>query len=135
MKIRSKILFYALMATGVVGALLLLVQMWTDILEWDDFVKTLITLSLAGGLLSFLIAVDYDMPATRSKVLFALLVMLMTAICGMIIIQLWWVGFAWGLFAKAVLSLGILAGLVAFILAVSEDFGQNKSLRDQHYID
>jgi hypothetical protein len=53
----------------------------------------------------------------------------------MIIIQLWWVGFAWGLFAKAVLSLGILAGLVAFILAVSEDFGQNKSLRDQHYID
>lgn len=135
MKIRGKILFYALMATGVAGALLLMVQMWTDILEWDDFVKTLITLSLAGGLLSFLTAVDYDMPATRAKILFGLLICLITAICGMIVIQLWWVGFAWGVFAKAVISLAIITGLVAFILAVSEDFGQNKSLRDQKYID
>lgn len=135
MKIRSKILFYALMATGVVGALLLLVQMWTEILEWDDFIKTLITLSLVGGLTSFLIAVDYDMPAIRSKILFSLLVAFMCAICGMVIIQLWWVGFAWGIFGKAVMSLAILAGLVAFILAVSEDFGQNKNLREQDYID
>ena len=135
MKIRGKILFYGLMATGVAGALLLLVQMWTEVLEWDDFVKTLITLSLTGGLFSFLMAVDYDMPATHSKILFGLLVLLMTAICGMVIVQLWWVGFAWGVFAKTVISLGILTGLVAFILAVSEDFGQHKNLRDDHYID
>lgn len=135
MKIRGKILFYALMATGVLGAVLLLVQMWTEILEWDDFVKTLITLFISGGLLSFLVAVDYDLPATRSKILFGMLVALITAICGMIVGQLWWVGFQWGIFTKVVISLGIVTGLVAFILAITEDFGQNKNLRDKNYID
>lgn len=135
MKIRGKILFYALMATGVLGAVLLLVQMWTEILEWDDFVKTLITLFISGGLISFLVAVDYDLPATRSKILFGMLVALITAICGMIVGQLWWVGFQWGIFTKVVISLGIVTGLVAFILAITEDFGQNKNLRDKNYID
>lgn len=135
MKIRGKILFYALMATGVLGAVLLLVQMWAELLEWDDFVKTLITLFISGGLISFLVAVDYDLPATRSRILFGLLVALITAISGMIVVQLWWVGFQWGIFTKVVISLGIFTGLVTFILAVSEDFGQNKTLRDKNYID
>ena len=135
MKIRGKIMFYALMGTGIIGALLGLAQMWLDILEWDDFVKTLITLVIAGSVLSFLTAVDYDMPAVRSKILFAALVVLIVAISGMVIIQLWWVGFQWGLFAKVVVSLGILTALVAFLLAVTEDFGQNKNLRDKSYID
>ena len=128
-------MFYALMGTGIIGALLGLPQMWLDILEWDDFVKTLITLVIAGSVLSFLTAVDYDMPAVRSKILFAALVVLIVAISGMVIIQLWWVGFQWGLFAKVVVSLGILTALVAFLLAVTEDFGQNKNLRDKSYID
>ena len=135
MKIRGKIMFYALMGTGIIGALLGLAQMWLDILEWDDFVKTLITLVIAGSVISFLTAVDYDMPAVRSRILFAALVVLIVAISGMVIIQLWWVGFQWGLFAKVVVSLGILTALVAFLLAVTEDFGQNKSLRDKSYID
>lgn len=135
MKIRGKIMFYALMGTGIIGALLGLAQMWLEILEWDDFVKTLITLVIAGSVISFLTAVDYDMPAVRSRILFAALVVLIVAIAGMVIIQLWWVGFQWGLFAKVVVSLGILTALVAFLLAVTEDFGQNKSLRDKSYID
>ncbi len=135
MKIRGKVMFYALMATGILGAVLLLVQMWTEILEWDDFVKTLITLSLGGSLISFLAAVDYDLPAARSKILFSVLVALITAICGMIVVQLWWVGFQWGIFAKLVVSFGIVTALVAFVLAVSEDFGQNKNMRDKNYID
>lgn len=135
MKVHGKILFYALMATGVLGAILLLVQMWSEILEWDDFVKTLITLLIGGGLISFLVAVDYDLPATQSRILFTILVALITAICGMVVVQLWWVGFQWGIFTKVVISLGIVTGLVAFILAVTEDFGQNKNLRDKNYID
>jgi hypothetical protein len=135
MKIRGKIMFYALMGTGIIGALLGLAQMWLEILEWDDFVKTLITLVIAGSVISFLTAVDYDMPAVRSRILFAALVVLIVAIAGMVIIQLWWVGFQWGLFAKVVVSLGILTALVAFLLAVTEDFGQNKSLRDKSYIE
>ena len=135
MKIRGKIMFYALMATGIAGALLGMLQMWTDILEWDDFVKTLITLTIFGSVISFLAAVDYDLPAVRSKVLFAALVALIVTIAGMVIIQLWWVGFQWGIFTKVIVSMGILTALIAFLLAVSEDFGQNASLRDKNYID
>lgn len=128
-------MFYALMGTGILGALLALVQMWTEILEWDDFFKTVITLVISGSVISFLTAVEYDLPAMRSKILFAALVALIVTISGMIIIQLWWVGFQWGIFAKVVVSMGILTALVAFLLAVGEDFGQNKILRDKDYID
>ena len=135
MKIRGKIMFYALMATGIVGALLGMVQMWTEVLEWDDFVKTLITLSVIGSVISFMAAVDYDLPAVRSKILFGALVALIVSISGMVIMQLWWVGFEWGVFAKVVVSMGIMTGLIAFLLAVSEDFGQNAALREKNYID
>lgn len=135
MAIRGKILFYALMGTGVIGALLLLAQMWSEFLEWDDFLKTVITLAIAGGLISFLTAVDYDLPAVKSKILFTMLVAMIISICGMVIAQLWWVGFEWNFFAKIVVSMGIFTGLVAFMLAVVEDFGQNKNLRDKNYID
>ena len=135
MKIRGNIMFYALMATGIVGALLGMVQMWTEVLEWDDFVKTLITLSVIGSVISFMAAVDYDLPAVRSKILFGALVALIVSISGMVIMQLWWVGFEWGVFAKIVVSMGILTGLIAFLLAVSEDFGQNAALREKNYID
>lgn len=128
-------MFYALMATGIIGALLGMTQMWTEILEWDDFLKTLITLSIIGSIISFLAAVDYDLPAVRSKILFGVLVALIVAISGMVVMQLWWVGFEWGVFAKIVVSLGILTGLIAFLLAVSEDFGQNAALREKNYID
>lgn len=135
MMVRGKILFYALMGTGIIGALLLLAQMWTEFLEWDDFVKTLITLVISGSLISFMTAVDYDLPAIRSKMLFAVLVLLITTISGMVIVQIWWVGFEWTMFAKVIISLAIVTGLVAFVLAVTEDFGQNKTLRDKNYID
>lgn len=135
MKIRGKIMFYALMATGIAGALLGMAQMWTDVLEWDDFIKTLITLTIFGSVISFLTAVDYDLPAMRSKILFSALVALIVSISGMVVVQLWWVGFEWGIFAKVIVSMGILTALIAFLLAVSEDFGQNASLRDKNYID
>ena len=135
MKIRGKILFYALMATGILGSLLLLAQMWTEFLEWETFVKAVVTLSIAGAVISFITAVDYDLPAVRTKILFVLLVALIVGIAGLIVMQLWWTGLAWELFAKIIVSLGILTALLAFILAVSEDFGQNKILRDKNYID
>lgn len=135
MKIHGKILFYALMGTGIAGALLGLVQIWTEFLEWDDFVKALITLVITGSVISFLAAVEYDLPAMRSKILFSALVALIVTISGMVIIQLWWVGFSWSAFTKVVVSLAILTGLIAFTLAVCEDFGQNKKLRDKDYID
>lgn len=135
MKIRGKILFYALMATGILGSLLLLAQMWTEFLEWETFVKAVVTLSIAGAVISFITAVDYDLPAVRTKILFVLLVALIIGIAGLIVMQLWWTGLAWELFAKIIASLGILTALLAFILAVSEDFGQNKILRDKNYID
>ena len=135
MKIRGKILFYALMATGILGSLLLLAQMWTEFLEWETFVKAVVTLSIAGAVISFITAVDYDLPAVRTKILFVLLVALIIGIAGLIVMQLWWTGLAWELFAKIIVSLGILTALLAFILAVSEDFGQNKILRDKNYID
>lgn len=133
--LRGKILFLSLLAVGVITALLFLAQMWTDFLDWDVFGKIMITLAVAGVLVSFLAAVDYDMPGSRSKFMLLAAVALGIALAGLIIEQLWWGAIEAGTFGKLIISDLVLLGLISFILAVSEDFGANSRLRKDKYID
>jgi hypothetical protein len=133
--LRGKILFLSLLGVGVATALLGLAQMWTDFLDWDIFGKTMITLTVVGVLISFLAAVDYDLPATKAKLMLLAAVLLGVALAGLIIVQLWWGTFEAGTFGKLIISDLVLLALISFILAVSEDFGANRKLRDEKYID
>lgn len=133
--IRAKILFLSLCAMGVLAALFGIAQMWMDFLDWDVFLKTMGTIIILGTEVSFLIAVDYDLPASRRKWLMMGLVAISGVTAGLLLIQIWEQVFAWSVFVKLLGTLGVLVVLVGFLLAVAEDFGAHKRLKDKNFID
>jgi len=133
--LQGKMLLISLLATGIIAALLGLVQMWAEPLGWTLFTKIIISLIIAGTLISFLIAVDYDLPGSRSKFLMGLAVVLGLALAGLLLGQIWWSVFDDGVFGKLLVTDLVLLALISFILAVYEDFGTNKKLKDEKYID
>ena len=133
--IRGKILALSLGAMGVAAAILGVAQMWGDILDWDMFLKIMGTLLLLGSEISFLIAVDYDLPASRRKWLMLGLVGVSALAVGVITVQIWGQVFAWSVFVKLLATMGIAVALLGFLLLVAEDFASNKRLRDRNFID
>lgn len=133
--IHGRILFLSLCTMGVVAVLLGVAQMWLDILPWDLFLKVMASLLILGTEISFLIAVDYDLPASRRKYLLMGTVAMSAVATALILLQIWMHLFAWSVFVKIILTLAAGLGLLGFLLAVAEDFGSNKRLKDQNYID
>lgn len=133
--IRTKILFLALCAMSVLAAILGMAQVWADALEWDVFLKAMGTLVIVGTEISFLIAVDYDLPASRRKYLLMGLVALSAFATGLATLQIWAQLFAWALFVKMLASLFIIVLLIGFLLVAVEDFGSNKRLKDNNFLD
>lgn len=135
MKLRGKFLFFSLLATGVIAALLGIVQMWWEPLIWEIFGKVMVTLLICGTLASFLIAVDYDLPGSKSKTMLAAAVILGLILAGLVLSQIWLEALQWDVFIKLVITDIVLLALVSFLLAVKEDFGTNQKLKDEKYID
>lgn len=133
--IHGKVLFLSLCAMGVMAVLLGVAQMWFDLLPWDMFLKVMASLLILGTEISFLIAVDYDLPASRRKYLLMGTVAMSVVTAGLVLLQIWLHPFAWSVFVKIILTLAAGLGLLGFLLAVAEDFGSNKRLKDQNYID
>lgn len=133
--IRRNILFLSLCAMGVLAAVVAVCQMWFDILEWQNFLEVIATIIIVGSEISFLIAIDYDLPSSRRKSLLMGLVGLSVAAVLVILGQIWFTMMAWPFFIKTIATLGIAFVLVGFLMVVIEDFHGNKKLKDQNYID
>lgn len=133
--IRGKIFFWSLILMGIIAAVMGIVQMWWSPFGWDLFIKTLVTIIILGTLISFLIAIDYDLPGSKGKFVLGILVLLAILGSSLVIGQIWWSFLAFEIFWKILVTLVIVTGLLAFIMAVSEDFGGNKKLKDEKYID
>jgi hypothetical protein len=133
--IRGKILLFSLCVMGVLAAVLGVFQMWTDALDWDVFIKIMATIVIVGTEISFLTAVDYDLPASRRKWLLLGLVAVSALATGLATLQIWTQLFEWSIFLKLMGTIGVVVVLIGFLLAVAEDFGSNKRLKDQNYVD
>jgi hypothetical protein len=133
--IRGKILFLSLSAIGILAAILTIVELWTYVLDWDVYLKLMGTILILGTQISFLMAVDYDLPASRRKWLLLGLVALSIIGSGMLTLQIWVQLFEWTIFLKLIGTLGVVVVLLGFLLAVAEDFGTNKRLKDNNYLD
>ena len=133
--IRGKILFLSLCAIGVIAALLTVVEIWTYFLDWDIYLKSMGTVLILGTLLSFLMAIDYDLPASRRKWLLLGLVALSVVGSGLLTLQIWVQMFQWDIFLKLIGTLGVVVVLLGFLVAVAEDLGVNKRLKDNNYVD
>ncbi len=133
--INPKILLLTLLAAGGVAAVLGIAQIWFTFLAWDIFIKAMVTIVIVGMVAGFLMAVDYDIPASRDKFLLGAMVLLAISMGGLIIAQMWWWTLPWIDFAKIFGTVLIIFVIVCFVLAVKEDFGTGKKLKDDNYID
>lgn len=133
--IRHSTLFAVMIATGVVVALMALAQLWFAPFGGATFGKALATAAILGTMVGFIAAIDLDMPIGKARfMLYALIVM--GFVSGvLIVVQMWWAVLAWESFGKIIVSMLILAGLIGFYMAVSEDFGNSRKLKDDKYID
>lgn len=133
---RSNVLVAIIIACGVAAAALGLAQMWLTPMGEISFMKSLATVGILGVMAGFVGAVDTDMmPAGRRRVmLFAL--MGMAVFCGALCIaQMWWTVMDWTAFMKVLITVVVLIGLDGFIMAVWEDLGTTRKLKDDKYID
>ena len=132
---RGRILLGALLLVAVAAAALGLAQMWFDFLGEKQLLDAFFTLAILGTVISFLVAVDYDLPGTRRKFSMYALTALVVIAAGLGIFQIWTAAIAVELFIKIMLSIVILIGLLSFSAAALEDLGANKKLRDEKFID
>lgn len=49
--------------------------------------------------------------------------------------QVWGIGLSWDIYIKAVITVGILVLLIAFLLVVKSDLGDHKKMKDENYLD
>ena len=133
---RSNVLVAIIIACGVSAAALGLVQMWASPFGEVGLVKSLATIGILGLMAGFVGAVDTDMmPAGRRRImLFAL--MGMGVFCGALCIaQMWWTIMDWTAFMKILITVVVLIVLDGFVMAVWEDLGTTRKLKDDKYID
>ncbi len=133
--IRGKILFLSLCAIGVLAAILTIIELWSYVLDWDIYLKLMGTILVLGTQLSFLVAVDYDLPASKRKWLLLGLVGLSALGTALLTLQIWVQALDWDIFLKLLGTMGVGVLLLGFLVAVAEDFGSNKRLKDNNYID
>lgn len=130
-----KVLLSLTIITGVLMAVLFLTQLWLDFFTGAIFTKLAFTILIAGSLTGFLMALKYDLPTHPARIMMGLMAVGMFALATIILLQMWFDFFAGDLFWKVLLSNIILLILGGFIVAVKEDFGEHKRLKDENYLD
>lgn len=129
-------MFVTLAFTGVLAAILGIGQIWLNVMEWDIFIKAIVSLIIVGFLAGFLSAVDYDLPSQNNNKILLYGMIVLSVIMGVLILgQMWLFQMNWMDFAKIFGTIAILFFLDCFILAIREDFGTEKKLRDEKFLD
>jgi len=49
--------------------------------------------------------------------------------------QVWGMMMSWAVFTKAIITIGILVLLLAFLLVIKSDLGDHKKMKDENYLD
>lgn len=70
-----------------------------------------------------------------NRYLLIILVVLVAAGALLTVAQVWGLGLGWDVYIKAVMTIGILVLLLAFLLVVKSDLGEHKKMKDENYLD
>lgn len=132
--IRTSPLLAILVSLAVITAGLTVLQLWFDYFLWDTFVKIVISLSLIGTMAAFLTAVDYDMPASKSRRLLGAAIFIAVALVILVLAQLWWPLMSSDIFSKVGITGVVLLGVVSFVIAAKEDFSSEKNLKEDKFV-
>ncbi len=63
------------------------------------------------------------------------LVLIVIASAGLTIAQLWFPVVSWDNYIKLIVTFGIVALVLGFLIIIKADFGEKKKLKDENYLD
>jgi large-conductance mechanosensitive channel len=69
------------------------------------------------------------------KAMLAGLVLIVLASAGLTIAQLWIPVVSWDNYIKLIVTFGIVALVLGFLIIIKADFGEKKKLKDENYLD
>ncbi|MCI5059641.1 MAG: hypothetical protein MRY79_01060 [Alphaproteobacteria bacterium] len=128
---------YAVTLLGSVIALAIvgLLSLWGAGLEETFTIKAVFSFITIAGVSAFLYTLTHNHDIKLIKRLGNLTGILAVIFGGCILGQIWLDMFDEVFFAKFIGSIVILALLIAFAIAVFDDFFENKKLKDENYLD
>ncbi len=134
--IRGHVIMGIIVVCALAAAALTLLKLWAVPMDAVIFGKSLATIFILGLMAGFVGAVDIDMVGAGKRRWMLLGLIGMCLVCGtMWIAQLWWQVMEWDTFIKIKITMLVLVVLDGFLLAVSEDLGSTRKLKDEKYID
>lgn len=67
--------------------------------------------------------------------LLSTLIALVLGAAGLTIVQMWVPFLDWDVYVKAIITVGILALVIGFLIIIKADLGEHKKLKDDNYLD
>ncbi|MAI61623.1 MAG: hypothetical protein CBB87_03940 [Micavibrio sp. TMED27] len=69
------------------------------------------------------------------QALLGTLIMIVLGAAGLTIVQIWAPIMSWDIYFKFLVTGGIVALAIGFLIIIKADFGQHKKLKDENYLD
>ena len=132
---RRNIYSYALLGSIGLIALIGLLNVWDAGIDSSTTMKSIGTFAVIAGLSGFLYTLTHNHDVKIIKKLGNFTGVAAAALSGVIILQIWFNAFDEIFFGKITVTIVILGLLAAFVIAVFDDFFENKKMKDENYLD
>lgn len=132
---RRNIYSYTLLGCIGLIALIGLLNIWGAGMDNSIMMKSFGSLSVIAGLSGFLYTLTFNHDIKLIERLGAFTGVAAVALSGVILAQIWFDAFNDIFFGKLIMTIVILGLLAAFVIAVFDDFFENKKMKDDNYLD
>jgi len=132
---RRNIYSYALLGSIGLIAFVGLLNIWGAGMDSSLMMKTFGSLAVIAGLSGFLYTLTFNHDVKIVKKLGAFTGIAAAALSAIILAQIWFSAFNEIIFGKLAVTIVILGLFAAFVIAVFDDFFENKKMKDDNYLD
>lgn len=134
--LRRKLYGFIFMGSGLLLGAVGLFVMWAPDMINGTMLKLSLTFLLTLCLSSVLFVLTFTGDDEKlSKKIVYLIGACALALSAILISEIWFDIFEDTMLGKIIITLSVVAGLAAFVLAVWDDFFENKRLKDENYLD
>lgn len=132
---RRNIYAYALLGCVIAIACVGLLNIWGASISSTFSYKSILSFVVIAALSGFLYTLTFNHDVKLIKKLGAVTGIIAIILSLVILGQIWFDAFQQVFFAKFAVSLVIIGAMVAFVIAMFDDFFENKKLKDENYLD
>lgn len=132
---RRNIYAYSLLGSILAIAIVGLLNVWQVGIEASITYKVIGSFIIVASLSAFLYALSFNHDIKLIEKLGNLTGILAVALSAVILLQIWFEAFQEAFFLKITVTIVILAALSAFVIAIFDDFLENKKFKDENYLD